>query len=140
MKQIWFKSSLFEIDPNEDKETNPQIFGKSLAHWLKDILVSSGRIVEEVVPEDWGWCVICSRSPYMLWIGCSNVHNFHEIKAGDPLPVFDDIVWSCFVEAEVPLLKRLFNRVDASEQVTKLTLELKTILESEQQIELVEEP
>jgi hypothetical protein len=31
----WFRSTRFEIEPGEDKEINPGIYGKQLAEWLK---------------------------------------------------------------------------------------------------------
>ena len=34
MDQFWFKTNLFDIEPNEDEETNPRIYGKQFAHWL----------------------------------------------------------------------------------------------------------
>lgn len=34
----WFKSTLFEIEPGEDGDINPGIYGRQLAVWLKDKL------------------------------------------------------------------------------------------------------
>jgi len=50
--QFWFKSTLFEIEPGEDKETNPRCYGKHLANWLRQKLVEKGYAVEGVGPED----------------------------------------------------------------------------------------
>jgi hypothetical protein len=63
-QQFWFRSTLFEIEPGEDEETNPLCYGRQFSRWLRDRLVSEGRIVEEVIPEDWGWCLVIQRRPY----------------------------------------------------------------------------
>ena len=62
------------------------------------------------------------------------------VKEGDPLPKKENIVWLCFVEAEVPLLKRLFNKPDTAPALNKLKADLASILSSESRITLVEEP
>ena len=139
MHRFWFKSSLFEIEPGEDNETNPRIYGKRLAHWLREKCISLGYGVEDVIPEDWGWCVMCSRKPYMLWIGCANVDDYDTAKEGDPPPGKEDILWTCFVEAEKPLFGRLFKKIDTSQGIRKLTEELKSILEAEPEIKIIEE-
>jgi hypothetical protein len=42
MEHFWFKSTLFEAEPNEDEETNPRIYGKQLASWLTNKLSQIG--------------------------------------------------------------------------------------------------
>lgn len=139
MEQFWFKSTLFAIDPEEDQETNPRIYGKALAFWLKEKLIASGRDVVDVIPEDWGWCVLCSRKPIMLWIGCGNVHDGDLADEDDP-PSAEAMTWTCFVEAEVPVIKKLFKKIDPGEQVAALTGQLKSILDAEPAILMVDEP
>ena len=39
----WFKSSKFEIEPGEDDEINPLIFGRQLARWLKKRLETPAK-------------------------------------------------------------------------------------------------
>ncbi|MEW8355501.1 MAG: hypothetical protein AB2556_23930 [Candidatus Thiodiazotropha sp.] len=58
----------------------------------------------EVIPEDWGWCVMCSRKPYMLWVGCGYI-DAEEESPGEQ-PVNDEIIWHCFVTAEIPYFKK----------------------------------
>lgn len=55
--QLVFESALFEVQPGEDAATNPGIFGRSLAHWLGQRLVSPDFSVDDVIAEDFGWCV-----------------------------------------------------------------------------------
>ena len=136
MDGYWFKSDLFEIEPGEDEETNPGCYGRQLSHWLKDKFSKLGYEVEEVIPEDWGWCIMCSREPYALWIGCISITDDDPEK----LPEIENVVWNCFVTAEVPFLKRLFKKIDTTQGVKKLSGELETTLNSEPGIQQVEEP
>lgn len=137
MNDFWFKSDLFRVEPGEDEETNPQCYGKSLSSWLKHKLVLNGYQVEDVIPEDWGWCVMCQRQPYSLWVGCGSSVGPGEAERATPK--IENIFWHCFVVAEVPLLKKIFKRPHTAEGVSKLTAELKSILISEPRITLVEE-
>ena len=134
-----FKSSLFEIEPGEDKETNPRCYGKRLALWLRAKLERAGYQIE-VLPEDWGWCVICQRQPFLLWVGCGNARDYDEVDLNARRPVGTDIVWHCFPEAELPLLARLFKRVDVNPALDKLDADLRAVLSNEAAIELVPAP
>ena len=60
----------------------------------------------DIVEEDWGRCLICSRSPRLLWVGCGNVYDQKLFKDGKA-PTAGDITWQCFVVAEVSFLKLL---------------------------------
>ena len=82
--QFWFRSTRFEIEPGEDEETNPLCFGRQLANWLRERLVEQGRTVEEVLPYDWGWCLVVQRKPFLLWVGCVSVHDYAATKPSDP--------------------------------------------------------
>jgi hypothetical protein len=134
----WFTSSLFEIEPGEDDESNPRVYGRQLAVWLKERLEKSGYTVEDVINEDWGRCLMCSRRPFMLWVGCGNVSDNQTAKPGDHPPVREDVTWHCFAAAEVPFWKRLFRKVDPAPAVSKLDADLGSILHSEPAIRLVE--
>ncbi|MEW8542088.1 MAG: hypothetical protein AB2693_01015 [Candidatus Thiodiazotropha sp.] len=129
MNGYCFKSNLFEIEPGEDEKTNPNRFGKQLAHWLKGHFVERGYQDAEAIPEDWGWCVMCSRSPYNSWIGCGNVDGKES-----------QVLWKCFVEVEVSLIKRLFSRRNPMEVKADLEKELYEILSQSNDIEMMECP
>ena len=73
MNGYWFTSSLFKIEPGEDEEINPGCYGRQLAVWLKKQLEERGYSVEPIINEDWGRCLMCSRDPFMLWVGCGNM-------------------------------------------------------------------
>lgn len=139
MSRYHFKSKLFEIEPGEDEETNPGVYGKQLARWLKSNFESLGYKVEKPIPEDWGWCIMCSRHPYRLWLGCANVSNFDSAKPNRTASKKDDMLWYCFPMAEAPFLKRLFRMVDTFPGLKKLDSQLQGILRREPDVELLDE-
>jgi hypothetical protein len=134
MDGFWFKSSLFSVESDEDSETNPGRYGRQLADWLKVKFEQRGYDIESVIAEDWGRCLMVSRDPFLLWVGCGNVDS----EANEPLK--GDIVWHCFVAAEVPFLKRIFGKPDTTSSLSKLHHDLHEILQGEPEISLVDEP
>lgn len=136
----WFRSSKFEIEPGEDDEINPRMYGRHLSVWLKARLEEHGYDVEDIINEDWGRCLMCSRRPFMLWVGCGNVTDYETAMPGDGPPAKENIVWYCFATAEVYFWKRLFRKVETGPAVTKLHADLGRILRSEPEITLVEQP
>ncbi len=140
LRGYWFKSDLFHPVLGEDAETNPGVFGKELAQWMAHQLQAYGYRAPEVIPEDWGWCVVCAREPFLLWVGCGNMteEDVPE-KAGYPSPAHEP-TWRCFPVAEVPFWKRVFRRADVEQALAKLQTELKSVLAAEPKVRLVEEP
>ena len=134
MNEFFLKSKLFQIEPNEDEHTNPNRYGKQLSNWLKYKLSHLGYNTE-VVSEDWGWCVICARKPYLLWIGCGNMDDdeYPNNSIGN-----EEIIWHCFVETEIPFISKIFGKSKIEDDVTKLKEQIKNIFESEPGIELAE--
>jgi hypothetical protein len=137
VKPYYFKSDLFEIQPGEDQEINPGIYGKSLAFWLSRQLKACGYEVD-IVEEDWGRCLICRRSPHLLWVGCANVYDQKLFKDGKT-PAAGEITWQCFVAAEVSFLKLLFRPLKTSPAKKTLYEDLGAILRNEKRIRFVEE-
>lgn len=45
MDGYWFTSTLFAVEPREDAETNPRMYGRQLASCLKVQLGERGRVV-----------------------------------------------------------------------------------------------
>lgn len=144
----WFKSDLFEIQAGEDKETNPGCYGKALAEWLSGQLKEYGYEVEEVIPEDWGWCVMCNRQGYLLWVGCGAVQSEEELEKYNPdtPPNGTDVVWHVFPHIEVPIfylksfMLRLLGRLDVKRPVKQLEGDLQKILADEPGIGICDEP
>lgn len=138
MDGFWFKSTRFAIEPGEDEETNPRIYGRQLAAWLKAQLEQRGYQVEPVIVEDWGHCLMCSRVPFLLWVGCGNVSDLGDRQRSPPDS--EDVVWHCFSKAEIPFWRRIFQNMDTSAQLARLNADLDAIFLSEPQIVLVAEP
>lgn len=70
--QITFTSDFFKPLPGEEEQTNSGCYGQALATWLADRLRKRGVSVEGIIPEDYGWVVMISRTPFLLWLACSN--------------------------------------------------------------------
>jgi hypothetical protein len=134
----WFTSSKFEIETGEDEDINPRMYGRQLAIWLKVQLEKYGYEIEDIINEDWGRCLMCSRDPFMLWIGCGSAPDYETAMPGDPAPNKDEVMWHCFVIAEVFFWKRLFRKIDTTPAVAKLHTDLGSILQAEPTIFLVE--
>ena len=140
LENIFFKSDLFEIEQGEDEETNPRMYGRQLSNWLRKKLIEKGYEVEEVIPEDWGWCVMCAREPFMLWVGCSSLTDYETAKEDDPPPETEKIIWSCFVTAEVSFFKSIFKKINTEPSLLKLSANLEEIINSEKRITVINEP
>lgn len=139
-ERYWFKSDRFEVEPGEDEDTNPRRYGKQPAAWLREKFLEIGYEVEDLIPEDWGWCVMCSRDPFSLWVGCSNLPDYEHAREGDPPPPNDKLLWAVFPTAEIPFFRYLFRKKpDVSADLEKLRNELLSILESEPGVTIVDE-
>jgi hypothetical protein len=108
-------TSSFAVEPGEDAETNPGIYGRAFAHWLTDRLRERGEPVEAIIAEDFGWCVMLRRTPYRLWIACGN-------RDGSTTE------WGPYVVAEPSVVARLFRRVDPGPEIARLTTLLEQIM------------
>lgn len=135
MDGYWFTSNLFTVEAGEDEDINPGRYGRQLAIWLKAQLEQRGYSVEPIIAEDWGYCLMLSRDPFLLWIGCGNMDSPTLHNAID-----DRITWHCFSFAEIPFFKRLFGKLDTSAAVSKLNADLYAILSAEPAITLVAHP
>jgi hypothetical protein len=135
----WFKSSLFEIEPGEDDEINPGIYGRQLAHWMKHQLEAGGYPVEGIINEDWGRCLMCQRSPFSLWIGVASADD--EARVDGEIPTKEAVVWHCFAVTEGGLRMRMFGKKNEIESSRfKLDATLQSILRAEPGILLVPPP
>lgn len=105
----------FKVRPGEDKDTNPGIYGEEFSNWLAEQFRARGEVVAEVVPEDFGWCVLLRASPVRYWVGCG---NREETKNE----------WGAYVVAEPSLVQRLFKRIDVRPEVERLSVVLEAIM------------
>lgn len=67
-----FESSVFSIVPGEDADTNPGIYGRSLALWLAEQLREGGFAPGEIIAEDFGWCVPVKAEGHSLYVACAS--------------------------------------------------------------------
>ena len=115
--QVTFTADFFEPIAGEEEETNPGRYGKALAQWLAERLKERGVSVEGVIPEDFGWVVMVSRKPFLLWLGCGNTDG-------------STTEWSVFPVAEITALQRIFKRTDPAPEIEKLKAHLSVLVPS----------
>lgn len=149
-QRFFFRSDLFLIDPKEDEETNPFCYGKSLAEWLRIKFEKFGYQPEPVIAEDWGWCLMLRREPFMLWVGCGNDRSeFYDKVTPEQKESFapngKEILWCCFVGSDAPIWtsffwKKLIGLASTHEQVGIATDQLQSILRNEPRIQITAEP
>ena len=113
--QVTFTADYFKPIPGEGEHTNPGCYGQALAAWLAERLQERGVPVEGVIPEDFGWVVMISRKPFMLWLACSNTEDStHE--------------WMVYPVAELSAMQRLFKRVDPAPELERLRSHLAEVV------------
>lgn len=144
-----FRSDLFDIDPQEDEETNPFCYGRALAVWIRARFVELGYSVEPIIAEDWGWCVMLSRDPFMLWIGCGNERSaFYDTGAHETTnsvtPDGREVTWHCYAGIDVPVWtsffwKKALGRVSLEQQTALVVDQLQSVLRGEARIELMDQ-
>lgn len=69
---LHFESSAFAVTAGEDQETNPGIFGRALASWVREQLIGAGFHAGSAIAEDFGWCVPVNSPPYSLYVVCAS--------------------------------------------------------------------
>jgi hypothetical protein len=120
MKQsplLEFESSAFPVIPGEDEETNPGIFGKSLAQWLAQQLRAAGYPTGDVIAEDFGWCVSVESKPHSLYVACASTGERPD-------------QWRVFAFAEGGVMAGLFGKDKSAESVAQLFAAVRRCLES----------
>jgi hypothetical protein len=128
MKQsptLLFESSAFGPVQGEDEATNPGVFGRALAHWLRHRLRVEGIAAGEVIPEDFGWIIPVKRKSYSLYVACSN----GEAPNG----------WMVFATAKAGLVSRLFGKDQSGTALESLYVTLHRCLEAEPSIHGIRE-
>lgn len=131
MDGFCFTSTLFEIERGVDAQLNPGRYGRQLALWLGARFAEHGY-APEIIAEDWGYCVMLLRHPFLLWVGCGNMEET-DIDVSK-----DAIVWHCFAAAEASLLQKLFRKPQTRGALQKLQAELHAVLDEEPEIAFIE--
>jgi hypothetical protein len=146
-KNYFFTSDMFQVHADETDETNPGCYGRELGEWLCGQLKEAGYETE-LIPEDWGWCVMCISKPYMLWIGCWSELRGSEDEDydWDRVPDSSEILWQVSCQLEIPffylkaIILKAFGKLDTKTPVLELEEKLAGILSSEPRIRLQPEP
>lgn len=119
--QVEFKSDKFLAYEGESETINPGVWGKRLAEYLQQNLGNQGLTVTTILSEDWGWMVEIENPEFPLWVGCGHQDG-------------DDDEFLCFIEPSKPYVKKFFKRIDATEQIGRVSSALQRVLESDPDI------
>ena len=119
--QVEFRSNKFPPYEGEEGQINPGLWGKRLAEYLALKLSENGILTEEIIAEDWGWYIPIRNEGFRLAVCCGHQDG-------------DDDEFLCFTEPSTPIIKKFFKKMDASEQLARLTEALQQILSSDSDI------
>lgn len=138
-QQFIIRSEKFRIDLGEDAETNPFHYGRQLAEWLRAELSGSNYDLEDVIPEDWGWCVMCRRGSFRLFVGLVNAvdQNLIDCIANEEPP--NEVQWHIHAIAEAPFWRGTAIKKEAESSRRELEQKLQEILGHTPEIELLTE-
>lgn len=119
--QVEFRSSKFPPYEGEEEQINPGLWGKRLAEYLVDGLVSRGVETVEIVAEDWGYYIRVKNKRFPLGICCGHQNG-------------DDDEFLCFTDPGTPTVRKFFKKIDATPELSRLTEALQQILASDTEI------
>jgi hypothetical protein len=119
--QVTFRSSKFPPYEGEEEEINPGIWGKRLAEYFVEKLKGTGVEAEEIIGEDWGWYIPIKNEGFRLAICCGHQDG-------------DEDEFLCFTDPATPIVKKLFRKTDATEQLSCLVAVMTKILASDPEI------
>ena len=119
--QVEFRSSKFPPYEGEEEQINPGLWGKRLAEYLAEKLYAMGIQTEAPIAEDWGWYLPVRNEGFRMAVCCGH-------QDGEP----DEFL--CFTEPATPVVKKLFKKINATPQLTRLTEALQQILSSDPDI------
>ena len=131
MKQsplLVFECAEFAVVPGEDEQTNPGIYGKSLALWLAGQLRSAGFSAREIIAEDFGWCIPVDSNHHSLYVACAGTAEKQD-------------QWRVFVFAEGGMIARFRGEGTSAESLARLFAAVRRCVESAPDVRgLREEP
>ncbi len=122
--QVEFRSNKFPPYEGEEEQINPGLWGKRLAEYLVQKLAERGIKTDEIIAEDWGWYIPIPNENFRLAVCCGHQYG-------------DEDQFLCFTEPSAPVVKKLFRKIDATAQLTRLTETLRDILSSDPDIRKV---
>ena len=74
-RQIHVQSSRFAIEPGEDEEVNPGIYGRQFSSWLAGELPALGWRVKRTIAEDFGRLVEVEHQSFRVYVACANGYD-----------------------------------------------------------------
>lgn len=119
--QVEFRSSKFPPYPGEEEQINPGLWGKRLAEFLVQKLAEKGIQTDGILGEDWGYYIPVRNEGFKLAICCGHQNG-------------EDDEFLCFTDPARPVVKKLFKKIDATPQLSRLTDALHQILSSDPEI------
>jgi len=119
--QVEFRSSKFPPDEGKEAQINPGRWGRRLAEYLAQKLAERGIETEPMEAEDWGWYLPVRNEGFRLALCCGH-------QEGDA----DQFL--CFTDPSTPVVKKLFRKIDATAQLTRLLEALQQILAADPEI------
>src|SRR3954447_1346428 len=119
--EVTFRSKNFPPYEGEEAQINPGIWGKRLAEYLIQKLGPLGIQAEPIIAEDWGWYIPIRNEGFRLALCCGHQDG-------------DDDQFLCFTDPAKPIVKKLFKKIDATPQLTRLTAAMQEILSSDPDI------
>jgi hypothetical protein len=115
LTHVEFRSDRFPPDPDEEKLINPELWGRRLAHFMRDGLRAKGYVIEDPIAEDWGWLLLIRNEKCRLSIGCGHYQEY-------------DDGYLCFIEPHKPYVWKFLKRVDTRELIGALRQTMDEIL------------
>lgn len=123
--EVTFRSGKFPPYEGEQDEINPGCWGKRLAEYLVEKLAGTPVRTEDPIVEDWGLYIPIRSDRFRLAICCGHQQG-------------DDDEFMCFTDPSTPIVRKLFKKIDATEELGRVVTELERILSSDPDITDVE--
>ena len=118
---VEFRSKKFPPYEGEEGQINPGLWGKRLAEYLTQKLAERGVKVENIITEDWGYYLPIANEGFRLALCCGHQNG-------------EDDQFLCFTDPKGPVVKKLFKKIDATAQLTRLTEAVQQILAADPEI------
>ena len=119
--RVEFRSKKFPAYEGEEELINPGLWGKRLAEYLVQKLAQRGIQTQEIIGEDWGWYIPIQNEGFRLALCCGHQNG-------------DDVEFLCFTDPDTPVVRKMFKKIDATPQLSRLTEALQDILSSDPEI------
>jgi len=117
-RQIHVRSARFAIEPGEDTEVNPGIYGRQIAEWLAGQLSARGWHVTGTIAEDFGRLVGVKHQKFHAYVACANGHDGEQS-------------WQVFTFVEGGGFRGMFAKAEKAEIANRLFDDVERILRAD---------